>query len=93
MKPRGGIPPRERGGGQLPPSAKLVYKVLKYNTALTQQELAEETMLPKRTVRFALTRLKEAGLVEGRISIRDARQSVYSLTEDGKQVHAAPIEN
>ncbi|MXV61910.1 winged helix-turn-helix transcriptional regulator [Natronorubrum sp. JWXQ-INN-674] len=77
----------------LPPSAKLVYKVLEHNTSLNQQELAEETMLPKRTVRFALTRLKESGLVEERISFRDARQSVYSLTEDGKQVHAPPVEN
>lgn len=77
----------------LPPSAKLVYKVLEHNTALTQQQLAKETMLPKRTVRFAVTRLKEAGLVEGRISFRDARQSVYSLTDDGKQVHAPTVEN
>ncbi|MXV62115.1 winged helix-turn-helix transcriptional regulator [Natronorubrum sp. JWXQ-INN-674] len=69
-----------------PPSAKLVYKVLDYNGSLTQQELAEETMLPKRTVRFALTRLETAELVEGQVSFRDARQSVYSLTEAGEQV-------
>ena len=69
-----------------PPSAKLVFKVLEHDAPLTQQELAEETMLPRRTVRFALSRLDEAGLVEDRVSFRDARQSVYSLTDDGEQV-------
>jgi len=37
----------------LPPSAKLVAKVLDYNDTLTQSELAEETLLPPRTVRYA----------------------------------------
>ncbi|THE63241.1 hypothetical protein D8Y22_19400 [Salinadaptatus halalkaliphilus] len=49
-------------------------------------------MLPKRTVRCAVTRLKESGLIEGRVSFRDARQSVYSLTEDGKRVRTLPVE-
>ena len=66
---------------ELPPSAKLVAKVLEYNDTLTQSELAEETLLPPRTVRYALTRLDEAGLVESRFSFTDARKRIYSLVE------------
>ncbi len=66
---------------ELPPSAKLVAKVLEYNETLTQSELAEETLLPPRTVRYALTRLDEAGLVESRFSFTDARKRIYSLAD------------
>lgn len=63
----------------LPPSAKLVAKVLEYNDRLTQSQLAEETMLPARTVRYALTRLEEVDAVESRFSFTDARKRVYAL--------------
>ena len=63
----------------LPPSAKLVAKVLEYNERLTQSQLAEETMLPARTVRYALTRLEEVDAVESRFSFTDARKRVYTL--------------
>jgi DNA-binding MarR family transcriptional regulator len=64
----------------LPPSAKLVVKVLEYNDELTQGQLAEETRLPSRTVRHALGRLQDAGLVDERISFTDARKRLYSLS-------------
>ena len=64
----------------LPPSAKLVAKVLEYDGTLTQGEIAEESMLPGRTVRYALTRLEDAGAVESRFSFSDARKRLYSLT-------------
>ena len=63
----------------LPPSAKLVAKVLEYNDRLTQSQLAEETMLPARTVRYALTRLEDVEAVESRFSFTDARKRVYTL--------------
>lgn len=63
----------------LPPSAKLVAKVLDYNDTLTQSELAEETLLPPRTVRYALNRLEEEGVVDARFSFSDARKRLYSL--------------
>lgn len=66
---------------ELPPSAKLVYKTLQYEGGLTQSELATETMLPPRTVRDALSRLEDAGVVEERIFIPDARKSTYALVE------------
>jgi len=64
----------------LPPSAKLVAKVLDYNDTLTQSQLAEETLLPPRTVRYALTRLEDEEAVESRFSFSDARKRLYSLT-------------
>ncbi|ELZ41237.1 ArsR family transcriptional regulator [Halorubrum californiense DSM 19288] len=63
----------------LPPSAKLVAKVLDYNDTLTQSELAEETLLPPRTVRYALSRLEEEDVVDSRFSFTDARKRLYSL--------------
>jgi len=67
---------------EMPPSAKLVAKVLEYNETLTQTELAEETLLPPRTVRYALTRLEENGVVDARFSFADARKRVYSLADE-----------
>jgi DNA-binding MarR family transcriptional regulator len=63
----------------LPPSSKLVLKVLEQGETLTQREIADETRLPQRTVRNSLKRLIEVGLVEERPYFRDARQSIYHL--------------
>ena len=65
---------------ELPPSAKLVAKVLEYNDTLTQSELAEETLLPARTVRYALNRLEDEDVVYSRFSFSDARKRLYTLT-------------
>ncbi|MDZ7849296.1 MAG: MarR family transcriptional regulator [Halodesulfurarchaeum sp.] len=64
---------------ELPPSAKLVAKVLETEEPLSQGQLAEESLLPDRTVRYALNRLSEASLVDSRYSFRDARKQVYYL--------------
>ncbi|WP_435153864.1 MarR family transcriptional regulator [Haladaptatus sp. DFWS20] len=63
----------------LPPSAKLVAKVLEYNETMSQSELADETLLPPRTVRYALNRLEDENLVDSRFSFSDARKRLYSL--------------
>ena len=65
----------------LPPSAKLVVQVLAGDAPLSQGELAERSLLPDRTVRYALNRLEEADLVGSRHSFRDARKQVYYLAE------------
>ncbi len=64
----------------LPPSAKLVLKVLEYNEELTQKELVEETLLPSRTVRYALSRLESSHLIKVRFSTVDARKRIYSVS-------------
>ncbi len=66
---------------ELPPSAKLVAKILEDGTPLPQGQLAEESLLPDRTVRYALNRLEEAELIESRYSFHDARKQVYFLTK------------
>ena len=63
-----------------PPSAKLVYKVLEYNGGLTQKEIVERSMLSQRTVRDALVRLRDIGVVTEEVYIPDARQSLYELS-------------
>lgn len=64
---------------ELPPSAKLVAKVLDYNDTLTQSQLAEETLLPPRTVRYALSRLEDEGVVKSRFSL---------LTRGNESIHS-----
>jgi len=66
----------------LSPSEKLVVKTLQYEGELTQGGLAESTLLPSRTVRYALTTLEENDLVTSRISFMDARQRIYALDVD-----------
>ncbi|AFO59436.1 MULTISPECIES: helix-turn-helix domain-containing protein [Natrinema] len=63
----------------LPPSAKLVAKVLETESPLSQGQLAEESLLPDRTVRYALNRLEDVDLIGSRYSFRDARKQVYFL--------------
>ena len=67
---------------ELPPSAKLIAKVLETDEPLSQGQLAEESLLPDRTVRYALNRLEDADLVDSRYSFRDARKQVYYLTRE-----------
>ena len=64
---------------ELPPSAKLVAKVLEGDAPLSQGQLAEESLLPDRTVRYALNRLEESELIGSRYSFKDARKQVYYL--------------
>lgn len=64
---------------ELPPSAKLVAKVLEDDAPLSQGQLAETSLLPDRTVRYALTRLEEHDVVESRFSFSDARKRLYTL--------------
>jgi DNA-binding transcriptional ArsR family regulator len=66
---------------ELPPSAKLVYWVLKREGELNRRKIVEETMLSDRTTRYALERLKDAGVVEQRYSLSDARVRLYSVAD------------
>ncbi len=72
----------------LPPSAKLVLKVLEYNGGLTQKQIVENSRLSQRTVRDALDRLQDADIVEKDIYIPDARQNLYRLSIDESEEDA-----
>jgi DNA-binding MarR family transcriptional regulator len=64
-----------------PPSAKLVFRTLEQNGTMTISDIEKETYLPYRTVRYAIKRLKEGGIVTQIFYVKDARQSLYRLTE------------
>lgn len=68
--------------GDYPPSAAFVLYILKREGEMTQSDLSEEACLPARTTRWALNRLEEAGLVESRPSVMDARETLYGLTNN-----------
>ncbi|MFB6113686.1 MAG: helix-turn-helix transcriptional regulator [Halodesulfurarchaeum sp.] len=74
----------------LPPSAKLVLKVLEYNGGLTQKEIVNKSRLSQRTVRDALERLQDRGIVDKNIYVPDARQNLYTLSveEESESVEA-----
>jgi transcription initiation factor IIE alpha subunit len=74
----------------LPPSAKLVLKVLENNAELTQKQIVEETRLSQRTVRDALSRLIESGIVEKMLYVPDGRQNLYTITAP---MHSEPAES
>ena len=72
----------------LPPSAKLVFKVLEYDGPLTQKGIVEESMLSARTVRYALERLERIGVVDEDVYFADARQNLYRLVEPTEPAEA-----
>tara|TARA_Y100001949_G_scaffold14128_1_gene10298 strand:- start:2413 stop:3408 length:996 start_codon:yes stop_codon:yes gene_type:complete len=64
----------------MPPSSKLLLKILEYEGSMTQKELVSKTLLPSRTVRFALKHLTDNGHIRRKISMRDARQKIYEIS-------------
>jgi transcription initiation factor IIE alpha subunit len=63
----------------LPPSAKLILKVLESGSLLTQKDIIAKTYLLPRTVRYALSRLKDEKILQERFYFQDARQCLYGL--------------
>lgn len=61
----------------LPPSAKLVFWVIDHDGPVTQQRIAEETLLPKRTVRYGIAKLTEINAITEQRNPLDARQTLY----------------
>jgi DNA-binding MarR family transcriptional regulator len=77
------------GLDDLPPSAKLVFKVLEHDGPLTQKGIVEESMLSARTVRYALERLERIGIVDEDVYFADARQNLYRLVEPSVEAAGA----
>ncbi|UIP00350.1 ArsR family transcriptional regulator [Halobaculum sp. CBA1158] len=65
----------------LPPSAKVVYLVLRDAGELTLPALRSRTSLPEQTLHDALADLREANVIQRRITCGDARYSRYTLTK------------
>jgi len=63
-----------------------VYRVLDTDGQLTQKDLIEKTLLPSRTVRYALNRLKAENFLIERHYFIDARQSLYGLNKVEQEV-------
>ncbi|MEE6210055.1 helix-turn-helix domain-containing protein [Salarchaeum sp. III] len=68
----------------LPPSAKLVYKVLETESPLTQADIRERSRLSKRTTRHAIGLLADAELVDERVYPLDARKKLYAPQRPAK---------
>ncbi|MXY37381.1 MAG: sugar kinase [Cenarchaeum sp. SB0664_bin_35] len=65
---------------RMPPSSKLILKMLEYEGAMSQKDLVGKTLLPARTVRIALARLLEEGYISRKVSILDSRQKIYGIS-------------
>lgn len=63
----------------MPASAKLVYKILMHEGNMTQKELINTSLLPERTVRYALDILHRNNLITRQPHFSDARQTVYGV--------------
>ncbi|MFC7238947.1 hypothetical protein ACFQS4_12050 [Saliphagus sp. GCM10025317] len=61
----------------LSPSAKLVYLVLANEQKMSRKALEGHTLLSGRTVRHALSMLRDENLVEQEVDIRDVRINLY----------------
>jgi len=48
---------------------------------MTLRDIEKETYLPYRTVRYAIKRLKEGGLVTRIFYVKDARRGLYRLAK------------
>lgn len=65
----------------LPPSAKLVYYVISTNGPMTQKAITAESLLPQRTVRYAINRLEDVDIVSEQVYLSDPRQQLYQVCE------------
>ncbi len=74
----------------MPPSAKLIYKVLEHDGPLTQKRIVEESMLSARTVRYVLDRLDECEILKEQVYFQDARQRLYRLQTPAEETAEEP---
>ena len=63
----------------LPASSKLIYKILQHEGSMTQKEIISNSLLPDRTVRYALNILLKKRLITNQPHFSDTRQTVYTV--------------
>ncbi len=66
---------------RIPPSAKVVYDLLKKNGPLTAKDILRQCNLAPRTVRYALKKLLDSRMIKRLPNLNDMRQNVYQLRE------------
>ncbi|MGC8571089.1 MAG: NAD(+)/NADH kinase [Caldivirga sp.] len=71
----------------LPPSAKLILKVLEYEGPLTPKEIIEKTLIPQRTVRASLRLLLRKRLVNRLIVPRGSSRLVAYAISNGTKLN------
>jgi len=64
---------------KLPRSAREVYNLIYENKVISRESLLAMTEFPERTVRLAIKKLLALGLIQERISLRDARKKIYGI--------------
>jgi DNA-binding transcriptional ArsR family regulator len=64
---------------QLPSSAKAVFSLLGDGKPRTLNEMVGSVAFSPRTIRNALNRLRESGLIIAKFNFRDARKPLYQL--------------
>ncbi|MFX1518612.1 MAG: winged helix-turn-helix domain-containing protein [Promethearchaeota archaeon] len=64
---------------KIPPSAKVVYDLLRKNGPLTAKDILRQCDLAPRTVRYALKKLLDARMIKRLPNLNDMRQNVYQL--------------
>jgi len=69
---------------RLPPSAKVVLRILDDGKPKTFKDMTLEAEIAPRTIRYALKRLKESGLIIEKFNFRDARQVLYQKNKVSK---------
>jgi len=74
--------PADTGFEDMPPSAKLVAKVIEHEGAMNAGEISESARLPQSTTRNALNRLVDKGVVDVSVGSGDGRRLIYSIEED-----------
>jgi DNA-binding transcriptional ArsR family regulator len=66
---------------RLPESARAVFEAVKRLGPLTHADLRQQTGMPARTIRFAVARLKEAGFLDVRCSLKDCRTCYFFVNK------------
>lgn len=65
----------------LPNSARQIYETLATHGALTHKDLIRTTGMPPRTIRYAIGRLRQAGILSERCNLQDCRQCYFYIQD------------
>ena len=73
----------------MPKSCLTIFQLLERTGSQTHKDIVLITGLAPRTVRYALRRLKENGMIIEKFNFRDARQAIYMPKMTAAATHAS----